>query len=84
MLHSHHIHTHAVTHTHTHSHTRTHTHTHTHTLLLQGDYTISPRGTPTMLNSFMYKLSYWDFGNIMTEHNQPTGFDRVRGTEIGE
>ena len=50
---------------------------------LQGDYTVSSKGTPTMLNSLMYKLSYWDFGNIMTEANKPTGYDRVRNYEIG-
>ncbi|KAG2440767.1 hypothetical protein HXX76_003623 [Chlamydomonas incerta] len=51
--------------------------------LNNGDYTVSDRGTPTMLNSLMYKLSYYDFGNIMTEHNKGTGYDRVRGYEIG-
>ena len=50
----------------------------------QGDYTVSERGTPTMLNSLMYKMSYYDFGNIMTEHNKGTGYDRVRGYEIGQ
>ncbi|GFR51879.1 hypothetical protein Agub_g14356 [Astrephomene gubernaculifera] len=51
--------------------------------LSNGDYTVGASGTPTMLNSLMYKLSYYDFGNIMTEHGKGTGYDRVRGYEIG-
>ncbi|MEW5301590.1 MAG: hypothetical protein WDW36_004441 [Sanguina aurantia] len=51
--------------------------------LAKGDYTIGPRATPTMLSSIMYKMCFWEFGNIMTENNKPTGFDRVRQTEIG-
>jgi len=37
-----------------------------------------------MLNSIMYKMCYHDFGGFLTAHGQPTGFDRVRHTEIGE
>ncbi|KXZ53944.1 hypothetical protein GPECTOR_6g862 [Gonium pectorale] len=51
--------------------------------LANGDYTVSSRGTQTMLNSLMYKLSYYDFGNIMTEQGKGPGFDRVRQYEIG-
>ncbi|KAJ9515404.1 hypothetical protein QJQ45_016406 [Haematococcus lacustris] len=51
--------------------------------LANGDYTIGPRGTPTMLNTIMYKMSYHDFGGITTQHGQPPGYDRVRYTEIG-
>ncbi|EFJ42045.1 hypothetical protein VOLCADRAFT_83836 [Volvox carteri f. nagariensis] len=51
--------------------------------LANGDYTVSSRGTQTMLNSLMYKLSYYDFGNIMTEQGKGTGYDRVRNYEIG-
>ncbi len=49
----------------------------------QGEYTVSSRGTQTMLNSLMYKMSYHDFGNIMTENGKGTGYDRVRQYEIG-
>uniref|UniRef100_A0A7S0S2X5 dolichyl-diphosphooligosaccharide--protein glycotransferase n=1 Tax=Chlamydomonas leiostraca TaxID=1034604 RepID=A0A7S0S2X5_9CHLO len=52
--------------------------------LNNGEYTVGTRGTPTMLNSIMYKMCYYDFGGIMTEHNQPAGFDRVRQYEIGD
>lgn len=52
-------------------------------LPLQGDYTVGSKGTQTMLNCLMYKLSYWDFGGIMTEQHKPAGYDRVRGYDIG-
>ena len=52
---------------------------------MQGrEYTVGPRGTPTMLNSLMYKMCYHDFGGLATARGQPTGYDRVRGSEIGE
>lgn len=51
--------------------------------LANGDYTISPKATPTMLNSLMYKCSYYDFGNVVTQRGKPQGYDRVRNTEIG-
>ncbi|KAF5829471.1 Oligosaccharyl transferase STT3 subunit-domain-containing protein [Dunaliella salina] len=47
------------------------------------EYTVGPRGTPTMLNSIMYKMCYHGFGGLMTAHGQPPGFDRVRHTDIG-
>lgn len=51
--------------------------------LADGDYTISSKATPTMLNSLMYRLSYYDFDKVVTEQNKPGGMDRVRNTEIG-
>ncbi|EDR29572.1 dolichyl-diphosphooligosaccharide--protein glycosyltransferase subunit STT3A, putative [Entamoeba dispar SAW760] len=39
--------------------------------------------TSTMKNSLMYKLCYYRFGELMTEKNKPTGFDRARNKEIG-
>jgi dolichyl-diphosphooligosaccharide--protein glycosyltransferase len=36
-----------------------------------------------MKDSLMYKMSYYEFGKVMTEHNKPTGYDRVRNVEIG-
>lgn len=50
----------------------------------QGEYTVGAQGTDTMLNSLMYRASYYDFGKVMTEHDKPTGWDRVRGYEIGK
>ena len=31
----------------------------------------------------MYKMCYYRFGTLMTVYGRPTGFDRVRGTEVG-
>ncbi|GLJ12540.1 hypothetical protein SUGI_0193170 [Cryptomeria japonica] len=47
--------------------------------LRDGQYRIDSQATPTMLNSLMYKLSYYRF----TEADGK-GFDRVRRTEIGK
>jgi dolichyl-diphosphooligosaccharide--protein glycosyltransferase len=52
-------------------------------LTSRGDYRIDKEGTPTMLNSLMYKMSYYRFGEMMTQYGMPTGYDRVRGVEIG-
>lgn len=49
----------------------------------KGEYRIDREGSPIMLNSLMYKLCYYRFGEMMTEYGQPTGFDRVRRVEIG-
>lgn len=51
----------------------------------QGEhYKVGPGGTPTMLNSLMYKACYHDFGSVSTMPGQVAGFDRVRNTPIGE
>ncbi|XP_077209911.1 staurosporin and temperature sensitive 3-like A [Tasmannia lanceolata] len=47
--------------------------------LRDGQYRIDSQATPTMLNSLMYKLSYYRF--VETDGK---GFDRVRRTEIGK
>ncbi|KAG9439872.1 hypothetical protein H6P81_020037 [Aristolochia fimbriata] len=47
--------------------------------LRDGQYRIDSEATPTMLNSLMYKLSYYRF--VETDGK---GFDRVRRTEIGK
>lgn len=31
---------------------------------MQGEYTVSASGSETMLNSLMYKTSYYDFGKV--------------------
>lgn len=48
--------------------------------LRDGQYRIDSQATPTMLNSLMYKLSYFRF----VETDGGKGFDRVRRTEIGK
>ncbi|KAL9686255.1 hypothetical protein QQ045_023711 [Rhodiola kirilowii] len=47
--------------------------------LRDGQYRIDSEATPTMLNSLMYKLSYYRF--VETDGK---GYDRVRRTEIGK
>ncbi|KAF6164497.1 hypothetical protein GIB67_025323 [Kingdonia uniflora] len=47
--------------------------------LRDGQYRIDAQATPTMLNSLMYKLSYFRF--VETDGK---GYDRVRRTEIGK
>ncbi|CAL0322162.1 unnamed protein product [Lupinus luteus] len=47
--------------------------------LRDGQYRIDSQATPTMLNSLMYKLSYYRF--VETDGK---AFDRVRQTEIGK
>ncbi|KAK4727628.1 hypothetical protein R3W88_032545 [Solanum pinnatisectum] len=47
--------------------------------LRDGQYRIDSMATPTMLNSLMYKLSYYRF--VETDGK---GYDRVRRTEIGK
>ncbi len=48
-----------------------------------GQYRMDKGGAPAMLESVMYKLSYYGFGEIQSEYNKPTGWDRVRSTEVG-
>lgn len=49
----------------------------------QGRFSVERDGSEIMLNSLMYKLCYYRFGEVMTEQNQPPGYDRVRKVEIG-
>ncbi|KAG0588385.1 hypothetical protein KC19_2G239500 [Ceratodon purpureus] len=51
--------------------------------LNNGEYRIDKDAAPKMLQSLMYKLCYYRFGELHTDHNRPTGFDRARGVEIG-
>lgn len=48
-----------------------------------GDFRIDKEGSPTLLNCLMYKLCYYRFGQVYTEGGKPSGYDRVRGSEIG-
>ncbi|CDW54120.1 Argonaute 1 isoform B [Trichuris trichiura] len=52
-------------------------------LSASGEYRIDREASPTMLNSLMYKLSYYRFGQVYTESSKPQGYDRVRHAEIG-
>lgn len=48
-----------------------------------GEFRVDAHGSPVLLNCLMYKLCYWRFGSVYTEYGKPSGFDRVRHTEIG-
>eukprot|EP00879_Flechtneria_rotunda_P032518 GHRR01035735.1.p1 GENE.GHRR01035735.1~~GHRR01035735.1.p1 ORF type:complete len:182 (+),score=41.02 GHRR01035735.1:256-801(+) len=49
-----------------------------------GAYRIDSGGSPTMLKSLMYKLSYHDFAPATQKSLGMYGFDRVRQTQIGK
>ncbi|KAL6432502.1 hypothetical protein ACFW04_006823 [Cataglyphis niger] len=49
----------------------------------KGDFRVDKEGSPTLLNSLMYKLSYYRFGDVKIDYRTPTGFDRTRNVEIG-
>lgn len=48
-----------------------------------GRYRMDKGGAPQMLNSLMYKLSYYRFGEVKTDYSKPGGYDRTRNIEIG-
>lgn len=49
----------------------------------QGQFRVDSKASKAMLESMMYKLCYYRFGQIVTEQGRPSGFDRVRKVEIG-
>eukprot|EP00897_Mesotaenium_endlicherianum_P006913 jgi/Mesen1/624/ME000108S10787 len=51
--------------------------------LANGDYRVDSQAAPKMLNCLMYKMCYYRFGELQTEYNRGTGFDRARQVEIG-
>ncbi|KAL7721384.1 dolichyl-diphosphooligosaccharide--protein glycotransferase [Entamoeba marina] len=50
----------------------------------RGEFDVGVNATESMRNSLMYKLCYYRFGELMTEQQQPIGFDRARQKEIGK
>jgi len=49
----------------------------------QGEFRVDKQGSPTLLNSMMYKLCYYRFGEVVLDRSRPPGYDRVRQVEIG-
>ena len=49
----------------------------------RGEFRVDSEGTPTLLNSLMYKLSYYRFGELKMDYRSPAGFDRTRNAVIG-
>ncbi|KAJ8974855.1 hypothetical protein NQ317_001953 [Molorchus minor] len=48
-----------------------------------GEFRVDKEGSQTLLNCLMYKMCYYRFGQVYTEGGKSPGYDRVRGTEIG-
>lgn len=48
-----------------------------------GEYSVGAQASKTMLNSLMYKMSYYRFGELRFGYNHPAGLDRTRGYVIG-
>lgn len=49
----------------------------------RGEFRVDSEGSPTLLNSLMYKLSYYRFGDVKMDYRTPYGYDRTRNAEIG-
>lgn len=49
----------------------------------KGTYRTDAAGSDTMLNSLMYKLSYYRFDEMQTSYGQPKGYDTVRQYVMG-
>lgn len=48
-----------------------------------GEFRVDREGSSVLLNCLMYKMSYYRFGEAYTEQGKPSGYDRVRNSEIG-
>ncbi|KAJ4461514.1 putative Dolichyl-diphosphooligosaccharide--protein glycosyltransferase subunit STT3 [Paratrimastix pyriformis] len=53
-------------------------------LTSQGEFRVDGQASETTLNTLMYKMCYYRFGEVMTSHERPTGWDNVRNCEIGK
>lgn len=48
-----------------------------------GEFRVDAQGSPTLLNSLMYKLSYYRFGELKLDSGSASGYDRTRNAVIG-
>merc|ERR1739838_984900 len=48
-----------------------------------GEFRVDAGGSPVLLNSLMYKMCYYRFGDVQTDFRNPPGFDRMRNVVIG-
>lgn len=48
-----------------------------------GEFRVDADGSQVLQNCMMYKMCYYRFGQVYTEQNKPSGYDRVRSAEIG-
>lgn len=49
----------------------------------KGEFRVDAEGAPALLNCLMYKLSYYQFGELKLDYRGPAGFDRTRNAVIG-
>ncbi|KAE9556182.1 hypothetical protein FO519_000670 [Halicephalobus sp. NKZ332] len=49
-----------------------------------GEYSVGAQASETMLNSIMYKMSYYRFGDMNVGYGHQPGLDRTRGYVIGK
>lgn len=49
----------------------------------RGEFRIDSEGAPALLNCLMYKLSYYQFGDLKLDYRGPSGYDRTRNAVIG-
>lgn len=49
----------------------------------RGEFRIDAEGAPALLNCLMYKLSYYQFGDLKLDYRGPAGYDRTRNAVIG-
>lgn len=49
-----------------------------------GIYRVDQNASQTMLDSLMYRLCYYRFGEIRTTNGEPLGYDTARNCEIGK
>lgn len=50
----------------------------------EGEYRVDGRASQTMLDSLMYKMCYYRFGDIYVDARHPQGYDRTREAVIGD
>nr|VZI53999.1 unnamed protein product [Spirometra erinaceieuropaei] len=50
----------------------------------QGEYRVDHQAPKTFVNSLMYKMSYYRFGELKLDPRMPSGYDRTRNVEIGQ
>eukprot|EP01137_Pigoraptor_chileana_P009921 Opistho-2@58858 len=49
-----------------------------------GQFRVDSGAPKTFVNSLMYRLCYYRFGDIQLSHRDPPGFDRTRNVEIAD
>ncbi|KAK7571108.1 hypothetical protein V9T40_014712 [Parthenolecanium corni] len=49
----------------------------------RGEFRVDSEGSPVLLNCLMYKLSYYNFGDLKLDFRTPAGYDRTRNAVIG-